>query len=218
MSEKSSVSMIDQLLRQLQDQKDQLEREKKRVRMVGISLIYGIAVILTCFALLSIIEQSNVMPRVPPMVFIAVVGMLIFTTILISQFDSLRREIQSIISGMEDKNNLFNPSNRARQTNERDLIILNKVYDGHKNTIDKLFEKLKTFSNTWLVVAGGIASTLIIEIFKSGEIDIFSGVSLVACSSLLWSIAQHLYGMLNYELVSKTKELAQWYVNNTRLN
>ena len=132
------------------------------------------------------------------------------TTAYTLQFDSLRREIRATLPQIDQQSEPFDHRSQS-DVNKQNIEILAKLYDVNKNTIDKLFDKLGTFSNTWLVVSGGIATSFLIEIFKSESLSLLSALDLIVCSALLWSIAQDLYGILNYELVKKTKDLAYWW-------
>lgn len=199
----------DKLLKQLIIQKRKLEDEQRtlRYRALGRALFFSVTALLVYLNF-----DVRLAVRVSVVAVVVGFGTLLFMSILVTQFDSLRREIRSILPSIGENRYPFNPSKRRSSVSEVDVKILSKVYDVNKNTIDKLFEKLKNFSNTWLVVAGGIASTLLIEIFKSEVLDVYSALVLIICSAFLWGLAQDLYGILNYELAKKTKDLAYWWI------
>ena len=191
------------VLKQLIVQRRKIEKEQKNSAKIGLSLTWIICVTLIYLAFY----------RVPTdIAFVMGIGTLILAAVLIVQAHSLIREIRSIVPRVDEWTYMLDPSVRVGRIEEVDVKILSKVYDVNKNIIDKLFEKLKTFSNTWLVVSGGIASTLLIEIFKSEGFDVHSALILIICSVLVWDIAQNLYGILNYELLKKTKDLSYWWL------
>lgn len=196
-------------LKQLVVLRGKLEEEEKKSVITMSSLVFIVA----CF-LISLTYSSILTLRLSTVAFVMETGTAFFIAILVLQFDSLRREIKSIVLELSEFRKVFGGLVRTSPSSELEIKVLSKVYDVNKNTIDKLFEKLKTFSNTWLVVSGGIASTLLIEVLKSQTIDLYSALILITSAVLLWSIAQDLYGILNYELAKKTKDLAIWWVTN----
>jgi len=129
----------------------------------------------------------------------------VLIVVLIVQFDSLMGEIESILSEPYD----------SRRKNRSFILFpplrLNKIFDVRKNTLDKLFDKLDTFSKTWLAVSGGIGSAFIVEIFKQGTASL-STLLIILCAILIWGTAQDLYGILNYKLAVKTKDLELFYL------
>lgn len=171
--------------------------------------------ILQAFVLTSILAVANVLMVIGSeftenAIFVEV-GTFILVLILLTQFNSLRGEINATTEDPDMSEahrklvgDYYFPHLRSE--------LLSKVFDVRKNTIDKLFEKLGTFSNTWLVVTGGVASSLLVEIFKSSSIELYPSIAIIVSALLLWDIAQNLYGILDYELVKKTKDLAYWWI------
>jgi hypothetical protein len=133
------------------------------------------------------------------------VGTAFIVFVLLAQAYSLSREIRALLPTAKELIHSSVPTAKAE--------VLVKLYDVNKNTIDKLFDKLKTFSNTWLAVSGGIASSLFVEIIKSETLNSVSAMVLIACSILVWSLAQDLYGILNFGLVRTTKDLSFWWTS-----
>ncbi len=195
------------LVDQAKIQKYELEKEEKKSAIVASLLVSSIGLVLYYLNSHAIRTLS-----LSTVAFVVEIGTVFFIFILVLQFDSLRREIKKILPELDEREYPFNPSARGDRVTELDIKILSKMYDINKNTIDKLFAKLETFSKTWLAVSGGIASTLLIEIFKSEALDPFSALILITCAAFLWSIAQDLYGILNYKLAKKTKDLAIWWI------
>jgi len=153
-----------------------------------------------------------------------------FMLILVSQVSSMKGEIKRIIISSSSKNEEYisyniNINNNDNYTQENinnidsdknkitdiDFKFFYKLYDVQKNTIDKLFDKLSTFSKTWLLVSGGIFSSIIIDILNT-KINIFTELLIISCSCILWGYSQDSYGILNYELVKNTKELSLWWI------
>jgi hypothetical protein len=196
-------------LKQLVVMREKLEKEEKK-SVINMSFLISI---IASF-LIGLTYDSILTFKLSIMAFVVEIGTVFLIAILVLQFDSLRREIKSIILDLRQFRNIFGDIMRTSPSTELEIKVLSKLYDVSKNTLDKLFEKLKTFSNTWLVVSGGIASTLLIEIFKSQTLDLYSALILMACSAILWCIAQDAYGILNYELAKKTKDLAIWWITN----
>jgi len=191
------------VLRQLIVQRIRIRKEQKMSAKIGFLFTGCICVLLIYLTYYRVLTDVAIVIEI---------GTLLFAAILIIQADSLMREIRSIVPRVDELTYMHDPSVRVGHIKEVDVKILSKVYDVNKNTIDKLFEKLKTFSHTWLAVSGGIASTLLIEIFKSESVNVYSALILIICSILVWDIAQNLYGLLNYELLKKTKDLSYWWI------
>ena len=196
-------------LKQLVIMRGKLDEEQKKSARIMSFLAFSIASFLVALTLNSIWIYG-----LSTIAFVVEIGTVFFVAILILQFDSLRREIKTIILELGEFHSIFGDLGRVSPTTELEIEVLSKLYDINKNAIDKLFEKLKTFSNTWLVVSGGIASTLLIEILKSQTLEPYFSLMLIACSALLWCIAQDAYGILNYELAKKTKDLSIWWITN----
>lgn len=209
MSSEASIDSngAEKLFQQIKNERYELEREERRSLVIASCIILSIGFILSCLTF-----YGSRMVTFSIVTFVVEIGTMLFIVILITQFDSLRREIKRILPSLKRPDYPFNPSERSGSTQDREIQIFSKVYDVNKNTIDKLFDKLKTFSNTWLAVSGGVASTLLIEIFTSETLDYYSALTLITCSAFLWSVAQNLYGILNYELAKKTKDLAYWWI------
>jgi hypothetical protein len=126
------------------------------------------------------------------------------------QYISLKGEIANITIDLENTETyhaLMNNKEYHPAINSNPEIIC-KIFDVRKNLLDRLFGKLKTFSNSWLLVTGGVVSALFFEILRTNAIQPLSALTIVVCAVLLWCIAQNLYGRLNYALVRKTKDLA----------
>jgi hypothetical protein len=75
-----------------------------------------------------------------------------------------------------------------------------------------MFDRLKTFSNTWSAVAAGVVLTGLIAILVSATIEAYSILVILITALLIFDTAQNLQGGLNYELVKKTKDLAFWWI------
>jgi hypothetical protein len=141
---------------------------------------------------------------------IILIGTLIFSTILLVQVASLNREIPGILPEFSPEH----PENGSKMLYVRGVNqrMLDKIHDVHKNVIDKFFEQLKTFSNTWLAISGGIASSMFAQILTSGSFEFYLNLIILTCGAFIWSIAQTSYRVLNYNLMKKTKDLALWLV------
>ena len=92
------------------------------------------------------------------------------------------------------------------------IELYGKIFDVKQNTINKMFDRLKTFSKTWLVVTAGMVSTVLISILVSTTLDAYSILAMVVTALLVFDVSQNLYGWLNYELSKKTKDLAFWWI------
>jgi hypothetical protein len=141
---------------------------------------------------------------------VVIIAFLFFEFILLVQVDSLRREIRSLLPEFEED---FRSSPLSPTIRYRHFSVLTKLYDVHKNALDKLFDKVKLLSTTWLVVSGGFASTSLVDLYKSSYFDWRSNLIILCCSGVLWSTAQDAYGVLNYELAKQVKDLALWWIN-----
>lgn len=180
------------LLKQIEYQKKKLEEEKRK------SLIGSLFATTAVFAILALVIFSQIqMARFTVTAVIVEVGTIAFVPILVSQYQLLKKEIGSILPDISFHST---PSSRYYSSlGGGSQKKLEKIYDVNKNTLDKLFDKLKTFSTTWLAVAGGFGSTVFAEILRV-RADLTTALVSILCSALIWSITQNLYGILNYDL------------------
>jgi hypothetical protein len=201
---------VKKVLQRIAAEKRGLEKNQKINRNLGIIVFIIIA---TTLAYLNLSMMMNLI-TISQLALIVEIGAILLVLILIMQYVSLRGEIAKITMGLENLetyNEIF--SNKIEfPTRKQHVELYGKIFDVKKNTIDKLFDKLKTFSNTWLAVAGGLFSTVLIEIFKSSTIEPYSILVISVTVLLVFDAAQNLYGGLNYELVKKTKDLAFWWI------
>lgn len=159
------------LRKQIILQRAKIRKEEKKSFSLGLLLI----IVVSCL-LVYLTFDIRFAIKVSTITVIVESGALILIIILLIQFDSLRREILSIFPSVEEQESIMNPS---RKRPYYDLKFLSKVYDVNKNTLDKLFGKLKTFSGTWLAVSGGLASAFVVEIFKLQIVDYYSAFALI---------------------------------------
>jgi hypothetical protein len=134
--------------------------------------------------------------------------------ILVMRYFSLRGEIAKIttdLESLETYNEIYSKETEFLMRKQH-LELYGKIFDVKKNTIDKMFDRLKTFSNTWLAVTGGVVSTVLISILSSTTIDAYSVLVILVTALLIFDVSQNLYGGLNYELGKKTKDLAFWWI------
>jgi len=195
-------------LQQIISEKENLNKKQKNIQMSTSYQAIAFAALL--LALNAIMIEEAALTNI---IIVVEVATLVLVCIMLVQFGSLGNEIAGILEDLEHSRtyHFSSPQERFLKT-KPNPEVLNKVFDVKKNSLDKLFEKLGTFSNTWLVVTGGVASSLIVEIFKSNSIQLMPSLAILVSALLLWDVAQNLYGILNYELVKKTKDLAYWWL------
>ena len=195
-------------LQQIVSEKETLNKKQKSILMSTIYQAVAFAAIL--LVLNALMVEEAVLTNI---IVVVEMATLVLVCILLAQFNSLRGEIAGILGNLERSSTYHFLSNKERFLKTKpNPEVMNKVFDVRKNSVDKLFAKLGTFSNTWLVVTGGVTSSLIVEIFKSNNVQLVPSLVIVVSALLLWDIAQNLYGILNYELVKKTKDLAYWWL------
>jgi hypothetical protein len=191
------------LFLQINMEKERLDKKEKFNKIIASSETLLIIALLLFFDSLTI--KANQFTSV---ITFTEVATSVLIAILFTQFYSLKGEIEETSTNkdmLEAQNILFGNNYFPPES-------LSKIFDVRKNTIDKLFDKLGTFSNTWLVVTGGVASSLIVAIFESNKIELYPSIAIIMSALLLWNIAQSLYGILDYELMKKTKDLANWWI------
>ena len=197
-------------LLQIAEEKKEIENNRKANRNLGIVVSAIIAFALIDLNLLMVFNYVALSPLA-----LIVEGAAVFLLlILIVQYSSLKGEIEKLTMNLERliTYNAIHTNTMEFPMRNREPELYGKAFDVKKNTIDKLFEKLKTFANTWLVVAGGLVTSILIEVFKSSNIEVYSTLAIIVTAILVWDIAQNCYGILNYELVKKTKDLAFWWI------
>jgi hypothetical protein len=209
-------------------EKRELESKRKANRNFGLTVF---TIIATALAYQNVSMMMNLI-TISQLALTVEIGAILLILILIKQYVSLRGEIDKTtikLENLETYANIYSDkmtlglenleTAKHIYSNKSDFPIgkwhrklYGKIFDVKKNTIDKLFDKLKTFSNTWLAIAGGLVSTILIEGFKYYTIDFHSVLVISLTALLIWDLAQNLYGSLNYELVKKTKDLAFWWI------
>lgn len=202
--------IVKKVLQRIAVEKGELERNQKSSRNAGIAVFTVVATIFF-YLNLSIIRNLIVISRLA--LIVEIVGILLILISLMRYF-SLRGEITKITSDLESLetyNEIYSEETEFLMRKQH-LELYGKIFDVKKNTINKMFDRLKTFSNTWLAVTGGIVATLLITILTSTMIDAYSVLVIVVTALLIFGVSQNLYGWLNYELSKKTKDLAFWWI------
>ena len=201
---------VKKVLQQIVSEKRGLEKNQKIIRTLGVTVF---TIIVTTLAYLNLSVMTNLI-TISPLALVVEIGVIILVLILVAQYVSLRGEMAKITVGLESLGLYYDIYSKKIEfpMREQHLELYGKIFDLKKNTVDKLFDKLKTFSNTWLVVAGGLVSTVFVEVFKYSTIQFYSVLVILAAALLIFDVAQSLYCGLNYELIKKTKDLAFWWI------
>jgi len=202
--------IVKKVLRRIAAEKSGLDRNQKHSRTVGLAVF---TVIATIFFYLNLSIVMNLIVISPLALIVEIAGILMIL-ILLMQYFSLRGAIAKVtlnLENLETYNEIYSKETEFLMRKQH-LELYGKIFDVKKTTIDKMFDRLKTFSNTWLVVTGGVASTGLINILNSTTIDAYSVLVILVTALLIFDLAQNLYGGLNYELVKKTKDLAFWWI------
>jgi hypothetical protein len=204
MSKEQSDDSRRYLLEQIVKQEEKLRNEQRKSAVIATMVVSAVLLFLACLDYVGLGTSS-----LSPIAFVVEVGTFLIVLVLLAQGYSLSRETRTLLPAVKEWNSYQGTHPSVHVKTKAEVLV--KLYDVNKNTIDKLFEKLQTFSNTWLAVSGGIASSLFVEIIKSETLNSLSAMVLIACSVLVWSLAQDIYGILNYGLVRTTKDLSFWW-------
>ena len=191
-------------------EKGELDRNQKGSRNGGIVVFTVIAAIffyLNLSIILNLIEISRLA------LIVEISGIVLILISLIRYF-SLRGEITKITSDLESLETYKEIYSKETEflMRKQHIELYGKIFDVKNNAINKMFDRLNTFSKTWLAVTGGIVSIVLISILGSTTIDAYSVLFMVITALLVFDVSQNLYGWLNYELSKKTKDLAFWWI------
>jgi hypothetical protein len=206
MSKEQSDDSRVYLLEQIVKQEKKLWNEQRKSAIIATMVVSAVLLFLAILNYVGLRTSS-----LSPIAFVVEVGTFLIVLVLLAQGYSLSRETRTLLPTVKEWISYHGIHSSVPVKTKAEVLV--KLYDVNKNTIDKLFEKLQTFSNTWLAVSGGIASSLFVEIVKSETLNSLSAMVLIACSVLVWSLAQDLYGILNYGLVRTTKDLSFWWTS-----
>jgi hypothetical protein len=201
---------VKKVLQRIAVEKGELERNQKSSRNAVIAVF---TVIATIFFYLNVSVIMNLIVISKLALIVEISGILLIL-ISLMQYFSLRGEIAKITSDLESLETYKEIYSKETEflMRKQHLELYGKIFDVKKNTINKMFDRLKTFSNTWLAVTAGIVSTALITILVSTAIDAYSILIIAVTTLLVFDVSQNLYGWLNYELSKKTKDLAFWWI------
>lgn len=202
--------IVKKVLRRIAAEKSGLDRNQKTSRNAGIAVF---TVIATIFFYLNVSIIMNIIAISPLALMVEIAGVLLLL-ILLMQYFSLRGAITKItlnLENLETYNEIYSKETEFLMRKQH-LELYGNIFDVKKTTIDKMFDRLKTFSNTWSAVAAGVVSTGLIATLISATIEAYSILVILITALLIFDIAQNLHGGLNYELVKKTKDLAFWWI------
>ena len=202
--------IVKKVLQRIAVEKGELERNQKNSRNAGIAVFTVIATIFF-YLNVSIIMDLIVISKLALIVEIS--GILLIL-ISLMRSSSLRGEIAKITSDLESLETYKEIYSKETEflMRKQHIELYGKIFDVKQNTINKMFDRLKTFSKTWLVVTAGMVSTVLISILVSTTLDAYSILAMVVTALLVFDVSQNLYGWLNYELSKKTKDLAFWWI------
>jgi len=221
-NETSSYFQIkkEKLLLELEEQNIEIQSNSQKLKeryeriQNGLILLHMLFVIL--YVLKAFIDQFWVFSEFSILIEVSLVG---FVFLISTQRDSLLAEIKS--SSIFSYDNVIDVSHVRIQSPShffvfRDILETIKIAQNiQKNVLDKLFEKLKTFSTTWLAVTGTLLTSVIIEsILNQTIFDFFEKGFLISGCLLLWCFTQNAYGIINYSLLLKSNELLRWFFIN----
>jgi len=208
--ESYQTTIVKKVLQGIVVEKEELKNNQKSSMNTGIIVF---TVVATIFAYLNISAILNLI-AISKLALIVEIGGILLIFILLMQFLSLKGTISRITTSLEDLkvyDEIYNKDSIFLMRKNH-LPLYGNIFNVKKDTIDKTFDRLNNFSNTWLAIAGGVISTVFVSILTSTVIDAYSVLVITVTATLIFCVSINLHGWLNYELSKKTKDLAFWWI------
>ena len=202
--------IVKKVLQGISVEKEELKKNQKSSLNIGIIVF---TVVVTVFVYLNISTILNFI-AISKLALIVEIGGILLIFILIMQFLSLKGAISKITTSLESLkayNEVYNEDS-VFLTRKQHLLLYGSIFDVKKDTINKTFDRLNNFSNTWLAISAGVILAALVSFLISTTIDAYSVLVIAITAILIFCVSQNLHGWLNYELSKKTKDLAFWWI------